>query len=98
MIQEFPAFDARNAVNEHREVGRKTVFTDVARIGRSHAEFDRVMRSLAFLDWLGTLVEIPRLVYDRDYIGGGTHENLDGQELDSHVDFNSHPFGPSIAT
>ena len=35
LIQEFPAFDARNAVNEHGEVGRKAVFTDVARIGRS---------------------------------------------------------------
>jgi hypothetical protein len=44
----------------------------VARIARSYAEFDRLMR--AFLDWLGTLVEISRLVYDRDYIGGGTNE------------------------
>jgi hypothetical protein len=94
LIQEFPAFDARNAVNEHGEVGRKAVFTDVARIGRSYAEFDRLMRSPAFLDWLGTLVEIPRLVYDRDYVGGGTHENLDGQELDPHVDFNFHPLRP----
>ena len=94
LIQEFPAFDARNAVNEHGEVGRKAVFTDVARIGRSYAEFDRLMRSRAFLDWLGTLVDIPRLVYDRDYIGRGTHENLDGQELDPHVDFNFHPLRP----
>lgn len=94
LIQEFPAFDARNAVNEHSEVGRKAVFTDVARIGRSYAEFDRLMRSRAFLNWLGTLVDIPRLVYDRDYIGGGTHENLDGQDLDPQVDFNFHPLRP----
>lgn len=78
LIQEFPAFDARNAVNEHGEVGRKAVFTDVARIGRSYAEFDRLMRSRAFLNWLGTLVDIPRLVYDRDY-NGGRHARKPGR-------------------
>lgn len=46
------------------------------------------------LNWRGTLVDTPRLVYDRDYIGGGTHENLDGQDLDPQVDFNFHPLRP----
>jgi hypothetical protein len=97
LIQEFPAFDARNAVNEHGEVGRKAVFTDVARIGRSCAEFDRLMRSRAFLNWLGTLVDIPRLVYDRDYIGAARTKTWTARILIRRLISISTPCGPSIA-
>lgn len=94
LIQEFPPFEAGNALNEFGEVGRKAVVTGVSRIGHSYAEFDRMIRSREFLGWLGTVASIEDLVYDSDYVGGGTHENLDGQDLDSHVDFNFHPSRP----
>jgi hypothetical protein len=94
LISEFPAFDERRARNEMGEVGRKATVPEIGTIGPAYRQFDKLMRSPELLEWMGTVASIPKLVYDPDYIGGGTHENLDGQELDIHVDFNFHPRRP----
>lgn len=91
LMAEFPAFDTTHALNERGETGRKAVFTDLARLGPAYARFDQMIRSPEFLALLSRITGIPSLLYDPEYVGGGTHENLDGQELDSHVDFNYHP-------
>jgi len=67
------------------------VFTDLARVGPAYGNFDRLMRSRELLEFMGRITGIPDLLYDPEYVGGGTHENLDGQDLDPHVDFNYHP-------
>lgn len=91
LIGEFPAFDKKHAINEHGEIGGKSVVPDIARLGPAYAQFDALMRDRMLLKLMGRIAGIDALRYDPDYIGGGTHENLQGQELDLHVDFNYHP-------
>jgi hypothetical protein len=88
---EFPPFDPARARNEMGQVGGKAVHTDIAAIGPAYREFYDYMRSPAFLGAMSELLGIPDLLFDPAMYGGGTHENLDGQELDPHIDFNYDP-------
>jgi hypothetical protein len=91
LMKEFPAFDSALAVNERGEKGRKAVVSDPARIGPAYVRFDQMIRDPVFLELMSRITGIPQLLYDPEYIGGGTHENLNRQDLDPHVDFNYHP-------
>ena len=93
LVEQFPAFEAKPALNEYGEAGGKAVRADLARLGPGYAQFDALMQAREFLGWLAEVTGIPKLLYDADYLGGGTHENVSGQDLDPHVDFNYHTNG-----
>ena len=91
LLQEFPGFDEKLAVNENGEIGRKSVHEKVRSLGRSYECLDDLAASDEFRQWVSTVTAIPNLQYDPYYFGGGTHENLHAQGLDPHVDFTHHP-------
>jgi len=88
LLEEFPVFDPAKAVDEFGKVGRKAVRTDMREISDHYREFYDYIRSQPFLDAMSAITGIPGLIFDTQMYGGGTHENLDGQALDAHVDFN----------
>lgn len=91
LAESFPAFDEKLAMNENGEVGAKAVNEKVTSLGPAWRDLDDLVRGEAFRGLVSAITGIPNLVYDPHYFGGGTHENLHGQALDAHVDFNFHP-------
>lgn len=91
LLDQFPGFDTRFALNEMGQVGGKAVRTRVRDLGPQFAALDDYIQTPEFLDAISRITGIPDLLYDPDYEGGGTHENREGQGLDVHVDFNYHP-------
>ena len=91
MLEEFPLFDEKLAKNENGEVGRKAVHEKVSGIGPSYKMLDNMAKCPDFLHWVEQVTGIDNLIYDPYYFGGGTHNNLSGQDLDPHVDFTHHP-------
>ncbi|HET9483350.1 MAG TPA: 2OG-Fe(II) oxygenase, partial [Xanthomonadales bacterium] len=91
LLAEFPTFDARYALNEMGQVGGKAVREEVRALSEPYRTLDAYIQTPEFLRFGSDVTGIPDLLYDPDYVGGGTHENVHGQSLDQHVDFNYHP-------
>lgn len=91
LLDEFPSFDKKLAINENGEIGGKAVNEHVRDLGGAFKQMDELAKSDEFLKFVSRITGIKDLIYDPHYFGGGTHENLTGQCLDPHVDFTNHP-------
>jgi hypothetical protein len=93
LLEDFPGFEERYAKGETGDVGRKAARRNVREISDAYREVDDFLQTSDFLDFMSEVSGIPDLMYDAEYHGGGTHENVDGASLYTHVDFNYHPKG-----
>lgn len=90
LLADFPAFDPARVKNEIYGPGWGGKVTDpmIRAIAPVYQQLFELIASRPFLDWIGEVTGIPDLLFDPAMFGGGTHENLHGQDLDPHVDFN----------
>lgn len=91
LLADFPSFEERYAKNESGLVGGKAVRMDMPDISPAYAALDRYIQTPEFLETISRITGVSELLYDPDYVGGGTHENIQGQSLAAHVDFNILP-------
>jgi len=91
LLSEFPKFEDGDYLNEMGIRGNKSSYTNFKKLGGSYKKLDELIQSKEFLADLSSLTGIKKLEYDPEYIGGGTHENINFQSMSTHVDFNYHP-------
>lgn len=91
LYEEFPAFERGCAVGDDGQLGSKSTFDRIRKLGGTFSRLDATIQTHEFLESISKLTGIPDLIYDPFYLGGGTHENREGQGLDAHIDFNYHP-------
>lgn len=90
LLAQFPAFERGNARAEDGSLGNKSTVEKIRKLGSAYTQLDDVIKSKPLLDFISSITGIPNLLYDPWYLGGGTHENRHGQNLDVHIDFNRH--------
>ncbi len=91
LLAQFPPFEHGDSRNETGEIGAKSTVERIRDLGPAYVQLDDLVQTREFLDLIGRITGIDNLLYDPWYFGGGTHENREGQDLDSHIDFNRHP-------
>lgn len=89
LLADFPPFDPSLARNEiYGGIWGKAANPRIRAIAPVYRKLYDLIESQSFLAFMSELTGIPELLFDPAMFGGGTHENLHGQDLDPHVDFN----------
>jgi hypothetical protein len=88
LICEFPQPRLEEIFNEYGQPSLKHTVTNVRGIGKTYSDLDNLISSADFSKFMVEISGIEDLIYDPTYYGGGTHNNLSGQGMDPHVDFN----------
>lgn len=90
ILSEFPVPVESEMRSEFGRKNRKYACHDVRSLGPAFRNVDDYMTSPHFAAVMQKLTGLEKLLYDPEYHGAGTHDNLSGQGMEVHVDFNLH--------
>lgn len=89
ILRDFPSFERTAKRTEFGEDGLKAVHEKLSDISPFYAQLTEYLKSTEFHALIGSISGIEALRWGGESMyGGGTHENVNGAELDAHVDFN----------
>jgi Rps23 Pro-64 3,4-dihydroxylase Tpa1-like proline 4-hydroxylase len=72
-------------------IHQRKKFTKTRDFPQPIAQFFTLVSEKAFVDVIGQITGIPKLLHDPELVGGGLHQIIRGGFLDVHVDYNYHP-------
>jgi hypothetical protein len=92
LLDEFPAKGSKKGlISDYGGNGLKAGVTSVRANGPAFCEWDDYLRSPTFSTTMSRITGIEDLIYDKEHIGAGTHENFSGYRNNVHIDYNYHP-------
>jgi hypothetical protein len=89
LLEDFPAFEQSQQLNEFGDTGLKAVYEKLSDISPRYRKIADYLASVEFNQLIQKICGDDSVYWGGESMyGGGTHENLNGIELDQHVDFN----------
>jgi hypothetical protein len=89
LLEDFPAFEQSQQLNEFGDTGLKAVYEKLSDISPRYRKISDYLASAEFNQLIQKICGDDSVYWGGESMyGGGTHENLNGIELDQHVDFN----------